>query len=60
MIVDITTEDKKKLIQACKLVKEVFPNMCGNVNFNLHPDRQKVNMNVGYQMIIQYGEYHSE
>lgn len=53
----MTVEDEKKLIQACKLVKEVFPNMLGNIKFNLHPEREKVNMNVEYSLIIQYGEY---
>ena len=53
----MTVEDKKKLIQACKLVKEVFPNMSGNVKFNLHPEREKVNMNVEYSVIIQPEEY---
>lgn len=53
----MTAEDKKKLIQACKLVREVFPDMSGNVKFNLAKGREKVNMNVEYSMIIQYGEY---
>jgi len=53
----MTAEDKKKLIQACKLVKEVFPNMCGNIRFNLHPEREKVNYNVGYSGIIDPDEY---
>ena len=53
----MTPEDKKKLIQACKLVKEVFPNMSGNVRFNLTNGREKVNLNVEYSLIIQYGEY---
>ena len=54
----MTSEDKKKLIQACKLIKEVFPNFCGNINFNLHPEREKVNVNVGYSIIIDPEEYH--
>jgi len=48
---------QKKLIQACKLVKEIFPDMCGNVKFNLHPEREKVNCNVEYSVIIQPDEY---
>ena len=54
----MTAEDKKKLIQACKLIKKVFPNMCGNIKFNLHPEREKVNVNVGYSIIIDPEEYH--
>lgn len=50
-------KDKEKIIQACKLVKEVFPNMSGNVRFNLTSGRQKVNMNVGYSVIIDPDEY---
>lgn len=53
----MTAEDKKKLIKACKLVKEVFPNMCGNVKFNLHPEQQKVIINVDYSVMIQPKEY---
>lgn len=53
----MTTEDKKKLIKACKLVKEVFPDMYGNVRFNLHPEREKVNCNIEYSFIIQSNEY---
>lgn len=54
----MTAENKKKLIQACKLVKEVFPDMCGNVRFNLAKGREKVNMNVEYSVIIQPDEYY--
>lgn len=53
----MTAEDKKKIIKACKLIKEVFPNLCGNVKFNLHPEREKVNVNVGYSFIIEPNEY---
>lgn len=53
----MTAEDKKKLIKACKLVKEVFPNMCGYVQFNVHPERAKVNYNVYYSGIIDPKEY---
>lgn len=53
----MTAEDKKKLIQACKLVKEVFPNMSGNIKFNLHPQREKVNCNIEYSVMIQPDEY---
>ena len=53
----MTVEDKKKLIQACKLVKEVFPDMCGNVKFNLHPEREKVNCNIEYSVMIDPKEY---
>lgn len=49
-------EDKKKLIKACKLVKDVFPNMYGNVKFNLNPERQKVNINIEQSMIFNYNE----
>lgn len=53
----MTTEDKKKIIKACKLVREVFPDMTGNVKFNLAKGREKVNMNVEYSVIIQPDEY---
>ena len=53
----MTTEDKKKLINACKLVKEVFPDMCGNVRFNLHTEREKVNCNIEYSIMIDPKEY---
>ena len=53
----MTVEDKKKLIKACKLIKEVFPEMSGNVKFNLVKEREKVNMNVGYSIIIDPDEY---
>jgi len=58
MITEVATEDKKKLIKACKLVKEVFPDLSGNVQFNLAKGREKVNMNVGYSIIIQPDEYY--
>lgn len=53
----MTKDDKKKLIQACKLVKEVFPNMCGNIRYNLTKERQKVNMNISYSLMIDSEEY---
>ena len=53
----MTAEDKKKLIKACKLVREVFPDMNGNVKFNLAKSREKVNMNVEYSVMIQPNEY---
>lgn len=53
----MTAEDKKKLIKACKLVREVFPDICGNVKFNLMVGREKVNMNIEYSVIIQPKEY---
>ncbi len=53
----MTQEDKKKLIKACKLVREVFPDMSGNVKFNLAKGREKVNMNVEYSVMIQPDEY---
>lgn len=53
----MTAEDKKKLIKASKLVKEVFPVMCGNVKFNLAKGRKKVNMNVEYSVMIDPKEY---
>ena len=53
----MTAEDNKKLIKACKLIKEVFPNMCGNVKFNLHPEREKVNCNIEYSVMIEPKEY---
>ena len=56
----MTPEDKKKLIQACKLIKQVFPNMCGNVKFHLHPEQQKVIVGVDYSVMIQSKEYHEE
>lgn len=52
----MTIEDKKKLIKACKLVKEVFPNMWGNVKFNLSPERQKININIEESFIFNYNE----
>ena len=52
----MTEEDKKKLIRACKLVKEVFPNMWGNVKFNLNPERQKININIEQSLIFNYNE----
>ena len=55
----MTEEDKKKLIKSCKLVKEVFPNMCGNIQYNLTRDRRKVNMNISYSLIIDPEEYHN-
>ena len=54
----MTAKDKKKLIQASRLVKEVFPDMCGNVKFNLHPEREKVNYNVEYSVMIDPKEYY--
>lgn len=53
----MTAEDEKKLIKACKLVKEVFPNMLGNIRFNLHPEREKVNYNVEYSGLIDPAKY---
>ena len=53
----MTAEDKKKLIQACKLIKQVFPNMCGNIKFHLHPEQQKVIIGVDYSVMIQPKEY---
>ena len=52
----MTVEDEKKIIQAGKLVKEVFPDMYGNVRFNLHPERQKVNINIEQSIILCYNE----
>lgn len=42
----MTAEDKKKLIKACKLVKEVFPDMGGYLRINLHPERVKPHYNI--------------
>lgn len=53
----MTAENKKKMIKACKLVKEVFPDICGNVRFNLHPEREKVNYNVTYSVDPSPKEY---
>ena len=53
----MTAEDKKKLIKACKLVREVFPDMSGNVKFNLAKGREKVNMNIEYSVMIEPKEY---
>lgn len=53
----MTAEDKKKLIQAYKLVKEVYPDMTGNVRFNLHSEREKVNCNIEYSIMIDPKEY---
>lgn len=53
----MTPEQKKKLIQACKLIKQVFPDMSGGVRFNLHPERQKVNINIEHSVIIDPKEY---
>lgn len=53
----MTAEDKKKLIKACKLVKEVFPDMLGNIRFNLHPEREKINCNIEYSFMIDPKEY---
>lgn len=53
----MTAEDKKKLIQACKLVRKVFPDMNGNVRFNLAKGREKVNMNIEYSVMIDQKEY---
>lgn len=55
--VKLEQEDVIKVIKACKLVKEVYPDMTGNVQFNLHAGREKVNVNVGYSIIIQPDEY---
>ena len=52
----MTPEDKKKLIQACKLIKQVFPNMYGNVKFNLSPERRKININIEQSFIFSYNE----
>lgn len=53
----MTAEDKKKIVQACKLVREVFPDMSGNVKFNLAKGREKVNMNIEYSIMIDQKEY---
>ena len=49
----MTADDEKKIEKANRLIKEVFPNMCGNVRFNLHPERVKVNVNVEYSVWIE-------
>ena len=53
----MTAEDNKKLIKACKLVKEVFPDMNGNIRFNLRSEREKVNCNIEYSVMIDPKEY---
>lgn len=53
----MTAEDEKKLVKACKLVKEIFPNMCGYVRFHLHPEQRKVICKVEYSIMIQPDKY---
>ena len=42
----ITPEQKKKLAEIGKQVRELFPNMYGSVRFNLCPTRELTNINI--------------
>lgn len=42
----MTPEQKKRLAEIGKQVRELFPDMYGWVRFNLNPSRKSVNVNV--------------
>jgi len=50
----MTNEQREKLTEIGKQIREVFPDVIGNVfcRFNLHPDRKDVNMNIGFEQSI--------
>lgn len=48
----ITKEQRRLLSIAGGLVKKAFPNVAGNVRFNLFPGREKVNTNVDFSLSL--------
>ena len=48
----ITKEQRRLLAIAGSLVKKAFPNVAGNVRFNLFPSRKKVNTNVDFSLSL--------
>jgi len=38
----MTVEDEKKIEQAHRLIKKVFPNITGSFEFHLQPEQKKV------------------
>ena len=52
----ITKEQRRLLSMAGNLVRKAFPEMAGNVKYNLFPGRKKVNVNVAFSTIIDYDD----
>ena len=50
----ITKGQRRLLAVAGGLVKKAFPDMAGNVRFNLFPNRMDSNVNVAFSVIIDY------
>ncbi len=42
----MTPEQKTKLAELSRKVREMFPDMYGSIRFNLKPDRKETNVNV--------------
>lgn len=53
----MTAENEKKLIKAHSLIKEVFPDMCGDFRFHLHPEQKKIIYYVQYSGMIKPRQY---
>jgi len=41
MTVDVNKEDERKIENAHRLVREIFPNIIGSFEFHLHPEQKK-------------------